>query len=140
MLSKNFEINQGDILTNLDIVKKFPVGNSGGMRRSLKNNLLILVHHQINSIYQDRWHGDCLYYTGMGLKGDQDINFAQNKTLALSKTNGVNILLFEVRQPNQYRFMGEAILCGEPFYETQLDENNRTRKVVIFPLKIMGKP
>ena len=116
MLSKNFDINQGDILTNQDIVRKFSVGNLGGMRRSLKNNLLILVHHQINSIYQDRWHGDCLYYTGMGLKGDQDIYFAQ------------------------YQFLGEVILCGEPFFEIQLDENNRTRKVVIFPLKIMGKP
>ena len=60
----------------------FGVSNSGGMRRSLANNCLLLIH-KADSIYHDRWENGILKYTGMGLKGDQDIN---NQRQTVSKS------------------------------------------------------
>lgn len=71
----------------------------------------------------------------MGLKGDQDINFAKNKTLAESVSNGVQVLLFNSSKPNHYQYAGEVYLAGEPFYQMQQGEDNKNRKVVVFPLK-----
>ncbi|VEG12336.1 hypothetical protein [Moraxella cuniculi] len=71
----------------------------------------------------------------MGLKGDQDINFSQNKTLAESGFNGVQVLLFNSSKPNCYQYASEVYLVGEPFYQTQQDEDNKNRKVIVFPLK-----
>ncbi len=126
-------IKIGTIFTNAELMEKFGVSNSGGMRRSLKNNLLILIHKK-DSVYQDRWQDDKLFYTGMGLKGDQDIDFGQNKTLAQSRTNGVTVLLFHNPKSNVYEYEGEVVLAGAPFYEKQHDEGNQVRQVVMFPL------
>ncbi len=126
-------IKIGTTFTNAELIEKFGVSNSGGMRRSLKNNLLLLIHKK-DSVYQDRWQDDKLLYTGMGLKGDQDIDFGQNKTLAQSKTNGVTVLLFNSPKPNVYEYEGEVVLAGTPFYEKQHDEGNQARQVVMFPL------
>ena len=126
-------IKIGTIFTNAELMEKFGVSNSGGMRRSLKNNLLILIHKK-DSVYQDRWQDDKLLYTGMGLKGDQDIDFGQNKTLAQSRTNGVTVLLFNNPKSNVYEYEGEVVLVGAPFYEKQYDAGNQVRQVVMFPL------
>lgn len=40
----------GDIFTNQDLMDTFGVSNSGGMRRSLANNCLLLIH-KADSIY-----------------------------------------------------------------------------------------
>ena len=114
----------------------FGVANSGGMRRSLKNDVLLLIHNTINSIYEDRWKNGVLYYTGMGLIGNQDINFSQNKTLANAHINGIQVLLFEMNKKNRYEYVAEVELIDEPFYESQRDDKNNVRQVIIFPLGI----
>ena len=48
------------------------------------------------TIYHDKWIGGVLHYTGMGKNGDQNINWAQNATLAACGRNGVDVHLFEV--------------------------------------------
>ena len=102
----------GDIFTNQDLMDTFGVSNSGGMRRSLANNCLLLIH-KADSIYHDRWENGILKYTGMGLKGDQDINFHQNKTLSQSKTSGIQVLLFDnlktIRAMNGGRYLSSHI-------------------------------
>ncbi|MFV8112025.1 HNH endonuclease, partial [Enterobacter cloacae complex sp.6700816] len=70
-----------------------------------------------------------LHYTGMGTKGDQSLSFQQNKTLAGSGTNGISIHLFEVFKDQEYTYMGEVILDGTPYPETQPDEQGKLRKV-----------
>jgi 5-methylcytosine-specific restriction protein A len=45
------------------------------MRRSHETNSIILVSNHVKSIYDDKWKGDILHYTGMGSKGDQDYIF-----------------------------------------------------------------
>lgn len=133
----NIELKKGTILTHQELIDKFSVANMGGMRRSVKNNVLILIHKH-DSLYQDRWQDGVLLYTGMGKKGDQDINFQQNKTLAQSETNGVTVLLFSSTARDEYVFEGEVVLAANPYYEIQSDEADQKRKVVIFPLKLAG--
>jgi hypothetical protein len=59
-------LSPGDALTNKEISHRFAVGNMGGMRRSTKLNLLVLISDPFKGLYQDRWHGEVLHYTGMG--------------------------------------------------------------------------
>ena len=86
----------GQILKNADIVEKFKCGNMGGMHRSKTTDTLVIVSDYTKGIYHDKWIGGVLHYTGMGKNGDQDINWAQNATLAGCGHNGVDVHLFEV--------------------------------------------
>lgn len=88
-------LNIGQKLTNNELYTVFGCGNSGGMRRAKKTNSLIIISSHVESIYEDRWEGDVLLYTGMGLNGDQSLEFNQNKTLDESPGNGVQVFLFE---------------------------------------------
>jgi 5-methylcytosine-specific restriction enzyme A len=72
----------------------------------------------------------------MGLVGDQDINRAQNRTLAESRTSGVDVHLFEVHKEKEYTYVGRVTLDGDPFQDQQLDVNDQLRQVWVFPLRI----
>src|ERR1700692_3754531 len=48
----------GEVLTNETISQRFGVGNMGGMRRSTKRKLLVLISDPFKGLYQDRWEGD----------------------------------------------------------------------------------
>ena len=89
----------GQVINNAELVEIFQCGNMGGMRRSRATNTLVIVSDYTKGLYQDKWIGGTLHYTGMGKVGDQDINWAQNATLAECSTNGVDVHLFEVIYP-----------------------------------------
>lgn len=134
---KNLEnLKLGNILSNNELYDLFGCGNSGGMRRSKKTNSLIIISSHVKSIYDDRWDGDVLLYTGMGQNGDQSLGFQQNKTLYESKVNGVQVFLFEQFKVNEYTYLGPVELVGKPYQEEQSGENGTLRKVYIFPLKL----
>ena len=99
----------------------FQCGISGGMRRSRKTNSLVVVSDHTRGVYKDRWEGDVLHYTGMGLKGDQNIDHSQNRTLNESRSNGVEVHLFEVFTPTQYVYRGrvELVADADPYREVQ---------------------
>ena len=78
-----------------------------------------------------------MHYTGMGLSGDQSIDYAQNKTLAESRTNGVDVHLFESYEPKEYIYRGQVQLAGDPYYGRQKDEAGKERRVVKFPLRLL---
>lgn len=133
------------ILTNQQLMDTFKVSNSGGMRRSLKTNSLVLIHHihasTSDSIYHDEWKNingkRILHYTGMGQTGDQSLDFAQNKTLSESKINQVDIYLFSNNGPNQYQYEGMVQLHDEPYISQQKDKDGNMRNVYIFPLELI---
>ncbi|CAK1865391.1 5-methylcytosine-specific restriction enzyme A [Vibrio crassostreae] len=127
----------GTKLNNTELCEVFGCSPQGGMRRSHKTNTLVIVSNHIKSIYDDRWVGDVLHYTGMGSKGDQSLTFQQNKTLAESRTNGVSVHLFEVFKDQEYTYVGEVALDGEPHSETQDDEQGNPRKAYLFPLQLV---
>lgn len=130
-------LKQGDVIYNNELCEIFKCSPQGGMRRSLTTNTLILISSPRNT-YNDRWIDKIFHYTGMGLTGNQEINYSQNKTLANSTLNTIVVLLFEVFIPKEYTFIGQVELAGEPYQEEQLDQKNNLRKVWIFPLKLKG--
>jgi 5-methylcytosine-specific restriction enzyme A len=137
-MALNHGLVPGQILKNHEIVFIFKCAPQGGMRRSLRTNSLVLVSDHTKALYEDRWEGDVFHYTGMGRIGDQKLDFQQNKTLAESSTNGVDIYLFEVFRENEYVFMGQVELAGQPYQGEQLDIENNLRLVWIFPLRLKG--
>lgn len=108
-----------------------------GMRHSLSTNTLVLISDHVDSPYEDKWIDGVLHYNGMGLIGDQKINFMQNKTLATSNETDIQVFLFEIfdNTLDKYIFMGKVKLCSNPYMQMQYDEEGNYRKVWIFPLK-----
>ena len=135
-MSYTLKFSIGDAVTNSTIRETFGCSLQGGMRKSNKTNSLVLVCDHTKVLYEDKWKGDVLHYTGMGQNGDMSLDFMQNKTLAQSNSNGVEVHLFEVLERSQYIYRGQVYLCDEPYQETQPDENGTIRRVWIFPLKL----
>lgn len=125
----------GQILKNADIVEKFKCGNMGGMRRSKATNTLVIVSDYTKGLYHDKWIGGVLHYTGMGKQGDQDINWAQNATLAACGHNGVDVHLFEVMDAGEYIYCGRIELVDKPYTDIQPGEDGAPRKVWMFPIR-----
>jgi 5-methylcytosine-specific restriction protein A len=128
----------GACLKNDQIGSIFGGSSQGGMRFSVKNRTLVLIAYHTKSLYEDKWEDDILHYTGMGTQGDQRLDFRFNRTLHESKTNGVEVFLFEGFQPKEYIFRGQVELCCEPYQSKQRDINGCLRSVWIFPIKVMG--
>jgi 5-methylcytosine-specific restriction protein A len=134
-------LSPGAVLNQKQLMATFRSSGQGGMQRSLRTNSLVLISDHVKSIYGDRWIGDVLHYTGTGRLGDQIISGTQNKTLAESGRNGVDLYLFEVFKSGEYRFQGNVELAGEPYQEPQPDEQKHERLVWVFPLRIKsGSP
>lgn len=131
----NSGLQIGQVVTHEDIINIFKCGNMGGMRRSIKTNTLVIISDNTKGLYEDKWIGDILHYTGMGKSGDQDINFAQNRTLNESNENGVEVHLFEVERVKEYIYRGQVKLVNSPYREKQKDDNGDIRYVWIFPVK-----
>ena len=136
-MSFNPGLSPGVTISNEDLHTIFKCGTQGGMRRSLRTNTLVCISDHTRSIYEDRWDGDIIHYTGMGLRGDQDLHRQQNRTLKESNINGVQIYLFEVFEPGHYIFQGQVELAGAPYQADQRDEEGQLRQVWVFPLKVV---
>ncbi|WP_282035019.1 HNH endonuclease [Metabacillus indicus] len=132
----NHGLKPSDIVTHRELIELFGVSTSGGMRRSLTKNTLVLISDHTNGLYDDRWIEDVFHYTGMGQEGNQSIEYAQNKTLNHSNNLSIEVQLFEVFQSNNYIYQGEVYLAGEPYQEMQPDKNEDPRLVWVFPLKL----
>jgi len=135
-MSYNCTFEVGQTVTNTDISAEFQCGNMGGMRRAKATNSLIIISDHTKGLYDDKWYGDILHYTGMGKNGDQSRSFSQNKTLSESDHNGVAVYLFEVLVRTEYIYRGAVSLAGEPYQEIQNGEDGIARKVWMFPLQL----
>ena len=131
----------GDVVTNEVMRSAFKIGNMGGMCKSKTYNCLVLVSDHTKGLYDDKWYGTELHYTGMGQEGDQTLIGNQNKTLYDSRTNGIEVHLFEVIDKGEYTYRGVVKLTGDPYQEIQPDKNKVPRKVWMFPITpITGAP
>jgi 5-methylcytosine-specific restriction protein A len=128
-------LKRGDQLSNSDLCAVFECGTSGGMRRSHTTNTLLIVSDPTKGFYIDEWRDGVLHYCGMGLVGHQSIDFAQNKTLAESATNGVTVHLFEVHKRGVYEYVSIVRLAQAPYIGRQPDKNGQLRRVWIFPVR-----
>lgn len=127
-----------EVLKNNEIVELFKCSNMGGMRRSKTTNTLVIISDH-SKMYDDKWEGDVLHYTGMGKIGDQELYYMQNKTLTQSKTNGIELHIFEVIKPKNYIYRGVGVLCDKPYPAKQEDEDGNMRKVWMFPLRLINE-
>ncbi|MGW7777772.1 HNH endonuclease [Staphylococcus xylosus] len=119
---------------NNTISDVFKCSQQGGMRRSHLTNTLVLFSDHTNDVYRDHSvidneGNETLYYTGMGQKGDQDIDHGQNKTLNHSEDLSIKVYLFESFISGEHIFRGEVRLFNKPY---TTEQNDRT--VCIFPL------
>jgi 5-methylcytosine-specific restriction protein A len=137
-MKNRFGLSQGDVLQNDDIMKAFGCSGQGGMRKSNSTNTLVLISDETKGLYEDKWYKDEFHYTGMGKNGDQSLEFMQNKTLALSNENKVEIHLFEVFEKKRYTYIGQVYLIGEPYLSIQQGEDGIDRTVWIFKLKLVS--
>lgn len=130
------ELQPGATIDNAKLMSLFDVGTMGGMRRSTARNHLVMVSDHTKSLYEDRWEGNVLHYTGMGKLGDQTLT-SQNRTLAELDRSGITVCLFEVFIAGRYIFHGPVDLAGPPYQEDQPGEDGRLRKVWMFPVKLV---
>lgn len=125
----------GKTLTNRELSDLFICSTQGGMRRSRTTNTLVLITDLNGGLYKDRWEDDLLYYTGMGLTGDQKLD-KQILTLYRSSDSDISIFLVEKLSTDQYLLHGQVRLARTPFVEDQTDVNGRTRSVWVFPIVV----
>lgn len=109
-----------------------------GMNYKINTQRLILIRNHVKSIYEDKQEGDILYYTGEGRKGDQTLSGANGRLLE-SRDGSIEVILFEVFKTAEYTYKGKVKLISNPYIEIQLDEDNNSREVYIFPLKILSE-
>ena len=131
------DLHRGQTLTNDDIRKLFRCSGVGSMRRAHQTNSLVLISGEAAGPYHDRWAGGEFHFTGRGLKGDQDLDEVQNRTLAQSTTNGVAVFHFDNPNGDRYVFTGRVRLTREPYTERQPDEDGVERQVWMFPLEVV---
>lgn len=136
----NSGLRFGEIISNNKLVSIFKCGNMGGMRRSYATNSLVLIMDHTKGFYRDTRNRDKVKYTGMGKTGYMELNYAQNRTLNESRTNGIDVFMFEVTNPGEYSFLGKVVLDGDPYQEFQTDVNENRRRVWIFPLRLIDYP
>ena len=140
------ELNPGTVLGNTQLSLLFRCSTLGGMRRSHRTNTLVLIKNR-EGVYDDIWKGDICYYTGMGLSGDQDFYYRQNRTLYCSGASGIAVHLFEGSPAKSfgssgfiYTYIGPVVLAGQPYYDKQKDIHDDDRRVCIFPLRLKKAP
>lgn len=115
-------LKPGQELSNKQLSEIFRCSTQGGMRRSNRTNSLVVISDHTKGYYKDEWDKEnkIFYYTGMGKTGNQQLNYAQNKTLNESNINNAKVYLFEVFEGGKYIFQGQAKLSASPYQDDQL--------------------
>lgn len=136
------DLVKNNIYTNKEISNIFKCSTQGGIRISSKNKTATLISHSLSKTnpYQDSDVKDngTFIYTGMGLKGDQIVKPEnQNGKIAYSKENGYRLFYFIAIDKNKYKYIGEAKLADNYYFEDEKDFEGNIRKVVKFPLYII---
>lgn len=133
------DLKIGDVIDFKTLVRKFEGQQQGGILYTKATNTLVLISDHTKALYDDRWEGPVMHYTGQGQTGDQTFQ-RNNKILRDSRINGASLHLFEVFEKGKYFYHGEVNLCADPYYQQQTDKNGSERTVIIFPVvKTNGK-
>jgi len=140
--TKNQKIipQKGDEFTEKELYTQFRVRNSGGIRPSVKNKVIVLI----NSFFSEKQGGyeneineksGFVYHVGEG-EGNQEMK-RNNKSIYESKQNGYTLLYFDKPEPNKiiYRFQVE--------YDSKKSDKQKNsagirRNVILFKLKIIN--
>ena len=128
------EFIKGHIYNREDLRSAFKGSFMRGMNKCNETNTLVLISkHTSNRIYGDLFRNNQLIYTGEGRTGNQSYKGA-NKDLLNSESTNLPVYLFVVFKKKQYTYYGQVHLCGDPYFEYELDVKGNDRKVIRFPL------
>ena len=130
-------LQPGETISNQRLSELFKCSSQGGMRRSHATDSLVLIADHTQSLYENRWIDNRFHFSGIGKKGDQDLAFSQNKTLAESVNSPLSIFLFEVFETGRYVYTGRVELAGEPYMASHPDVEGSCRSVWVFPLQLV---
>ena len=136
------DLVKGSNYSNKELSAIFKCSTQGGIRISAKNKTATLISNSLSKInpYKDSKVSDegVFIYTGMGLKGDQIVKPEnQNGKIAYSRENGFRLFYFISTDKNKYKYIGEAKLVKDFYFENEVDFEGNIRKVVKFPLTII---
>lgn len=139
----NPNIRVGEVVNSDTIYSEFQCQRYKGIMYSRANNALVLISDRVKAVYQDRWdENDILYYTGTGKVGNQvldESNGNNNKKLAYSRENGIELFLFERFVDKEYLYRGKVELIKDYYIEKQNDVEGNLRNVYVFPLGLIEK-
>ena len=124
----------GDTISNRKLSELFKCSSQGGMRRSHTTESLVLIADHTQSLYENRWIDGRFHFSGIGTRGDQQLEVGQNRTLAESEGNDVSIFLFEVFESGCYVYIGPVALVDEPYQTSHPDIEGSCRAVWVFPV------
>ena len=116
----------GQVVTHSHLADLFGVKTLRTTRFIKEKNTLVIITDYTKGNHPDKWIGDTLHYTG-----GHKITCCTNAKLADSRTNGINMCLFQVMTPGEYTYSGIVKLAGDPYTETQPDG----RLAWVFPIK-----
>ena len=130
---------KGEEFTEKELYEQFKVRNSGGIRPSTKNKVIILI----NSFFSEKQGGyknetseksGFVYHVGEG-EGNQEMT-RNNKSIYETKYNGYAMLYFDKPEQNRlfYRFQVEY---DSHEIQRQTNSEGKDRDVIIFKLKII---
>ena len=130
-------LQPGDTISNRQLTELFQCSSQGGMRRSHATETLVLIADHTQSLYENRWIDGRFHYSGIGKRGDQQLAFGQNKTLAESMHEPIAVFLFEVFETGRYVYAGRVALADAPYKARQSDVDGCCRIVWMFPLRLI---
>ncbi len=130
---------KGEEFTENELHAQFGVRNSGGIRPSNKNKMIILI----NSFFSEKQGGykneiseksGFVYHVGEG-GGNQEMK-RNNKSILETKYNGYSMLYFDKPEQNRLFFRFQVEYDSHEF-ERQTNAEEEERDVIIFKLKII---
>ncbi len=122
----NLKLKNGQVVTASQLAELFHVKTLKNSRFIKEINTLVLISDYTKGDYPNKWIGDTLHLTGT-----HKITDSTSSKLADSRTNGVNIHLFQVMNPGEYTYSGPVKLVSDPY--TEMGPDNHL--VWVFPLQ-----
>jgi 5-methylcytosine-specific restriction protein A len=124
----------GQIYTAKDYCNEFKCGCRSGMNYSKTTKSMVIITKANTTAHNDFWIDDVLHYTGQGRLGDQKLT-RSNKRLSNANRENTKLYIFQLVNPNEYIYKGEAELIN--IYDIkETDDAGNLRKVYKFELKL----
>ena len=138
----DWSLAPGDTINRSDLHARYGGSGRGGMAPSRSSpNVFIFTDPAVGNRhgYYDGWVGDIFHYTGMGQRGDQEME-AGNRALLRHTEDGRAVRLFR-GVGGDVTYLGEFELdAARPWYRMDAQETGggQTRQVIVFRLVPQG--
>ncbi len=131
----------GEAFTEKQLYERFKVKNSGGIRPSIKNKVVILISSPSDQSwgrkYNDRVDvkNGVVEYDGEG-DGDQEMARGNKSIIRYARDGDFKLLYFEKREPNRlvYRYTLEYV---SHYMDTRPNSEGQNRRAIVFKLRIV---